>query len=245
MYCYIYDDYLQSNRRYEKELMAIENRLTDLGIAGKIARLALFRDAEEMLRDEINRGVTTVVVVGNDETVHKVINVIIDRSVICGLIPIGPKNTLAKLLGVPEGVAACDVLSARRVETIDIGSINGQRFITGVTVPNVRAELTCDERYRIVPTAKADLQVCNLTSDANPRDGLLQAVVHASVKHGWGWFSRRTETESILPFRSLAIRSEKPIALFADGSQMSGTHFDISIEPMMLKVITGKERMFG
>ena len=44
MYCYVYDEALQ-DRRFERELAYIETRLTDLGIAGKIARLALFRDA--------------------------------------------------------------------------------------------------------------------------------------------------------------------------------------------------------
>ena len=33
MYCYLYDDFIQENKRFEKELLKIENRLTDLGIA--------------------------------------------------------------------------------------------------------------------------------------------------------------------------------------------------------------------
>ena len=52
MYFYIYDEFVQ-NKRFEKELLQIENRLTDLGIAGKVARLALFRDVEETVRDEL------------------------------------------------------------------------------------------------------------------------------------------------------------------------------------------------
>ncbi|MBM5789927.1 hypothetical protein FJZ23_02475, partial [Candidatus Parcubacteria bacterium] len=195
MYCYLYDDFLQGNKRYERELLQVENRLTDLGIAGKISRLALFRNAEEMVRDEIERGVKTVVVLGNDDTVRKLLDVISESDVVLGLIPFGPKNDLARLLGIPHGVAACDVLSARRVEQIDIGTINGRKFITGVTVPDFRAELMCDDgKYRIVPTSRANLEITNLADVTDPCDGRLEAKIRASVRKGWGPFAKHRET---------------------------------------------------
>jgi len=242
MYCYLYDDFIQGNKRFEKELALIENRLTDLGIAGKTSRLALFRNAEEMIRDEIDKGVTTVVVLGNDETVRKVLNVLADSGVVFGIIPIGPKNELARLLGIPEGVAACDVLSSRRVETIDIGLINGRKFISGISVPQFRAELTCEDKFRIIPTSFAELHINNLASVCNPCDGLLQAVIRADVKRG---FLKRTSIEeSTLPLQSMTIRAEKAIKLYVDGEEMEGTRFDISVEPMCMKIITGKDRVF-
>ncbi|EKD32917.1 MAG: hypothetical protein ACD_76C00116G0003, partial [uncultured bacterium] len=48
MYYYVYDDFVQ-DKRFEKDLQKIENRLTDLGISGKIARLALFKHADELV----------------------------------------------------------------------------------------------------------------------------------------------------------------------------------------------------
>jgi diacylglycerol kinase family enzyme len=245
MYCYLYDEFIQGNKRYERELLKIENRLTDLGIAGKISRLALFRDAEEMIRDEVEKGVTTVVVLGNDETVRKVINVVAESGVVLGIIPIGPNNELARMVGVPEGVAACDVLSARRVEKIDVGTVNGRKFITGLCVPNFHAELNCEDRFRITPTARyANLEVRNLADVTNPRDGMFEAIIRAAVKTGWWIFGRHSLKESVLPMKSLAIRSDKPISLFVDGEEMTATRFDIGIEPLTLKVITGKARVF-
>ncbi len=246
MYCYLYDEFIQEDKRFEKQLHLIENRLTDLGIAGKISRLALFRNAEEMIRDEIDRGVSTVVVLGNDETIRKVIHVVSDSDVVLGIIPIGPNNELARLMGIPLGVAACDVLSARRVETIDIGTVNGRKFVTGISVPNFKAELMCnDGEYRIMATSQAGLQINNLTDVSNPCDGMLHAVITAVVKKGWGIFGKNQHVESVLPFESLAIRSDKPISLFADGEEMQATRFDIGVEPMNLKVIAGKTRTFS
>lgn len=242
MYCYLYDDFIQGNKRFEKELALIENRLTDLGITGKISRLALFRNAEEMIRDEIDKGVTTVVVLGNDDTVRKILNVIVESQVVFGMIPIGPKNHLAEILGIPEGVAACDVLSARRVEKIDVGTINSRKFITGISVPHFRAEITFEEKFRVFPTANAELEIRNLSDASNPCDGMLQAVIRADVKRGV--FHRATKEESVLPLQSMTIRSEKPIQVFADGELMEGTRFDISVEINKMRVITGKDRKF-
>lgn len=245
MYCYLYDEYIQQNKRYERELLKIENRLTDLGIAGKISRLALFRNAEEMIRDEIQRGVQTVVVLGNDETVRKVIDVVADCEVVLGIIPIGPGNELARMMGIPEGVAACDILSARRIETIDVGTVNGRRFVTGLSVPDFHAELTCEDRFRITSTSRrAALTIRNLADLADPCDGKFEAVIRAAVKTGWGIFGSKTFKESVFPMKSLAIRSDNPISLFVDGEEMTSTRFDIGIEPMFLRVITGKARVF-
>lgn len=245
MYCYLYDDYIQENKKFEKELLRVENRLTDLGIAGKISRLALFRNAEEMIRDEIERGVQTVVVVGNDDTIRKVINVLSDSRVVLGIIPIGPMNELARMMGIPEGVAACDVLSARRVESIDVGTINGRKFITGIRIPDFKAELMAnDGRFRIVATSRSVLEIRNLQDASDPCDGTLHAVIQSQVKDR-GLFGRMRTTESILPFQSLAIRSDKSITLLADGQPMEGLRFDIGIEPHTLRVITGKERIFN
>ncbi len=245
MYCYLYDDYIQQNKRFEKELLKIENRLTDLGVAGKISRLALFRNAEEMIRDEIDRGVQTVVVVGNDATVRKVLNVLSDSNVVLGIIPIGPNNELARMMGVPEGVAACDVLSARRVENIDIGTVNGRKFITGIRIADFKAELMAnDGTFRIIATSQSTLEIHNLQETSNPCDGTLHAIIQSQVKDRT-FFSRRRLTKSILPFQSLAIRSDRLISLLADGQLMEALRFDIGIEPHTLKVITGKDRVFN
>ncbi|MBI4256773.1 hypothetical protein HY626_01820 [Candidatus Uhrbacteria bacterium] len=245
MYCYLYDEYIQENKRFERELLKIENRLTDLGIAGKVSRLALFRDAQEMIRDEIDRGVSTIVVVGNDVTVGKVIDVVADHEVVLGIIPVGPHNELARMMGIPEGEAACDVLSARRVEKIDLGTVNGRRFVTGLSMPNFHAEITCEDKFRVTSIARqAELEIRNLADVTDPRDGRFEAVIRSDVKKGWGMFGRTQLMESIFPLSSMAIRSDKPISLFVDGEEMKSTRFDIGIEPLLLKVITGKARVF-
>ncbi len=251
MYCYIYDESTQ-DKRFEKDLMAIENRLTDLGIAGKILRRALFRNIQEMVRDEIRRGTATLVAVGGDDIFRAVIDAAIGSPVTVATIPLGSPTCLADVFGVPQGLASCDVLSARIVEVIDIGTVNGRWFIKSLSIPEFCAELTCEGQYRLFPTSVGALEIRNLgggeeegDSVANPTDGQLEAILRVPVKQGWGPFARTQVAQTVLPFVNLAIRSEEPIALLADGEEMTGTRFDIGVEPMVLKVVTGRARKFA
>lgn len=251
MYLYIYDEFIQ-DKRFEKDILQIENRLTDLGIAGKVARLALFRDPGEMIRDEIRKGVTTVVAVGNDATVRKVLDIVSEGKATLGLIPLGPSNELASMFGVPSGLAACDVLSARIVEAIDLGTVNGRRFLNGLSAPKFQAELVCDG-FRVKPTVPASLEILNLGAGAdpaaghvaNPTDGCLEAVLRVPLPSGWNVFSRNRVATSVIPSPAFEIRSDEPIALSADGELLTATRFDIGVEPRCFKVVTGRNRQFG
>ena len=252
MYLYVYDAFVQ-DRRYEKEIQKVENRLTDLGIAGKIVRLGLFRRADEFIRDEVQRGgVTTVVAVGNDATVRQVIDVVADTKVVLGIIPFGPDNRIATLLGVPESEAACDTLSARIVETIDAGVVNGKRFICGVSIPAAKAEINCEGNYKVIPQGRGTIEVRNLFSSkegdhgpiSNPLDGRLEAVLNISAKSSGLSFWKKIHGESVLPLTWLEVRTQDPVVAFMDGVPIEGTRFDFSVEPKILRVVTGKGRMF-
>ncbi len=248
MYGYIYDEFL-AEPKYRNELADVESRLTDLGLSGKVVRLALFRDPGEMIRDEVRRGLTTVVAVGNDATAKKVLDAVADTGVVFGMIPMGEPQGLARILGIPTGIAACDTLSSRIVETIDSGLVNGRRFIAGVTVPRFKAELICDG-YKLSPTGAGSLEIRNLAAVehptegevGNPRDGLLEVVIRTT--ESGGWFKKRKMGKSIIPLQTLEIRSQETMTVLADGEEMHGNRFDITVEPMTFKVITGKTRMF-
>ena len=66
MYVYLYDNFLRG-KKYDSTIKAMETRLTDFGIAGKIIRLQNFTDSKAIIEDEIKKGVR-----GGDciQTVH-------------------------------------------------------------------------------------------------------------------------------------------------------------------------------
>ena len=125
MYVYLYDDVLRKNR-YDSTVKAMETRLTDFGIAGKIIRLTNLSNAEAIVQEEIKRGATAIVVVGNDATFGHVLSRAASCPILFGFLPVGPENTIASVLGIPTGDSACDVLSRRRKVKLDVGWVSNR-----------------------------------------------------------------------------------------------------------------------
>ncbi|MFZ2978565.1 MAG: diacylglycerol kinase family protein, partial [Candidatus Magasanikiibacteriota bacterium] len=104
MYVYLYDNFLKQ-KKFDSILKAIETRLTDFSIAGKIIRLQNFTNAQAVVEDEINRGATTIVIVGNDITFGHVLSRAATCDILFGFLPVGTENnSIAQVLGIPIGV---------------------------------------------------------------------------------------------------------------------------------------------
>ncbi len=252
MYLYVYDEFIQ-DKRFEKDLLQIENRLTDLGIAGKIARLALFRDPQEMIRDEIRRGASSVVAVGDDRTVRKILDVVAEGGATLGMIPLGEPGTLAKLFGIPAAVAACDILSARIVETVDLGTANGARFLMNFSIPEFGGELSCGKNCSMHPVNRGLLDIVNLGSgvqgvpnraSSDPTDGRLDVLLRVTVKGNWGFLKRTKLGVTHLPVEKITVTSPQPVKAFLDGEAFESDRFDVSVERGAIRVVMGRERLF-
>ncbi len=239
-------------------MAAIETRLTDLGISGKIGRLSPFTSAKGLIRDEVRRGTETIVVVGNDETLSKAIEGIGDVKVTLGLIPVGSPTDVAESLGIPNGVEACDVLSKRLTQKIDMGRVNGRFFLSSVRFPSARVVIEGDGQYKIVmPSTDCEVLVSNLRSGlmpqsdievatipGDPTDGLLDALIVPQVGGLFG-LAKKSASPSVIPMRRMSIKSENPIDVYADGQTFSAKDFMIEVVPSCLKVITGRSRVFA
>lgn len=259
MYYYIYDSFL-AEKRNERVLAAVETRLTDLGISGKIGRLTPFTNARGLIRDESRRGVQTVVVVGNDETVAKVVDGIGDAKITLGIIPVGSPTMIARSLGIPEGVEACDVLSKRVTQRIDLGMVNGHFFLSQVRIPGGKVTIEGEGKYRITSLVEdCEIIVSNLRSDGaaleerpqgyaagDPMDGWLDALITPRNAPFMGVFKKKIDlASSVIPLRRMSVTSEDPIAVEADGRQSTHKTLSIEVVPDKLRVITGRERVFA
>lgn len=260
MYYYLYDSFL-ADRKYERVLAAVETRLTDLGISGKIGRLTPFTNARGLIRDEVRRGVQTIVVVGNDETVAKVVSGIDEAKLTLGFIPIGTPASIARSLGIPEGADACDVLSKRVTQKIDLGSVNGHLFLSQVRMSSAKIVIEGEGKYRLTSLAEdCELIVSNMRLQdsgeapaaepggyavGDPMDGWLDALIAPRKQSFLDRLARRDDGKTVVPLRRLSITSEEPITVEADGRQFSNNVVSIEIVPDRLKVITGRERVFA
>ena len=54
MYVYLYDQYTKE-KKHQPVIKQVENRLTDIGIAGKIVRLQNFTNADSIIEQEMKQ----------------------------------------------------------------------------------------------------------------------------------------------------------------------------------------------
>lgn len=245
MYYYLYDSYL-NNKKYYNTLAHIETRLTDLGINGKINRLSFLKNIYQVINEEIKRGVKTVVIVGNDKTISRVINLAADLNVILGIIPVGAENNIAQLLGIPGEEYACDVLSARIIEKMDLGKINNYYFITAIEMTGKHILLECDNNYFINLEDGSNINISNLNIcnqiTTNPIDGQLDIFIQSIKKGLW-----RKDKMSLSHFKSkkIKINSEKSLPiLLIDEKRIIKTPAELQLMPKAIKIIVGRDRQF-
>jgi len=257
MYYYIYDSFL-SNKKYESVLRRIETRLMDLGINGKTEKLTLLKNMGEIVEDAAKKGSTTIIAVGNDKTVSKIIGYLPNYNVILGIIPIGSQNRIAQILDIPPEEKACDVLSARIIEKVDLGKVNNSYFLSYLEIPS-KKELTleCDQ-YTIVPLSEdTTVNICNFGNILdqnklkekiyNPRDGIFEAVISKKTD-SWSpfkIFKKSFSESSVFPIKKIKIKCSKEcIPIIADGQATIKTPVTVEVMPKKLKIIVGKNRMF-
>lgn len=257
-YTYVYDSFV-TDKRHERLLSRVETRLTDLGISGRIERLTMFKNIGEIVADAADQGCETIVAVGNDETVGRLIDAIGEHGMAFGVIPLGDgPHEIAGMLGVEEGVEACNILSRRVLQTVDLGRINDHYFLSSVRIPRTRAAISCNGQYSVIPTEDNEVQVCNLAAMSvnaggeatfsSPRDGYLETVFQPSPRRGF--FSKLFRAAeplpppTIVPVRTLTVKHHQPVTVIRDGQRLSSSVLNIEILPKRLRVITGKTRKF-
>ncbi len=243
-YAYIVDAFA-NDPKYRTDIIRVESRLAGLGLQGRWERMTILKNIQDATEEAIKRGAGTIVVVGNDQTITKVLPSIIDHNVALGLIPLGPDQTIAQAFGVPTGAAACDCLSRRIIQKVDVGQANKHYFLLQLAAPAPTA-ITCDGTYTVTSLDPAgQLFITNLRTDTggHPNDGRLELVVQPGPSGGWG--RRRSGASSIFPITEAKIQSRgEQGTMLLDGQTVVKAPLTVSVLAKKLSVIVGPNRKF-
>ncbi len=254
MYVYLYDNFLR-HKSFSSTIKAMEVKLTDYGIAGKILRLHNYIDVKPIIDDEIKKGAKTIVIVGNDATFGQVLSRGATCDCVFGFLPVGPDNTIADVLGVSIGVDACDVLSRRRKEKLDVGWMNNRYFVSQLRVPPAKVEVIYDEKFKASSRDKMEVVVCNLQpfywkrdkkdseqQVVHPQDGKLEAFLRPLTKKRWWGYNY--EEPSVFPFEEMEIIGDEAFAVEADGKYSKEVRLKIRLARNKIEMIVGRNRKF-
>lgn len=248
MYLYIYDNFL-TEKKYQNQLYKIENRLVDLGIKGRVVRLNILKNMAEVVEDGIKQGVKTVVVIGNDVSFSRIINIVADKNMVLGIIPVDNKSKIGKILGIPPLDSACEILAQRIIKTIDLGRVGNYYFIDSAVIKNENTIVTFPQ-FTIQPTGVQNIVSFNNLGvftdneetkfNFDPTDGTLELVMNSTKDT-----LKRGGDLTIIPFDRVRVDCSEPGAfIVADQVTKLKPPAEITVVSNKLKIIVGNKRLF-
>ena len=249
MHVYVYDSFLNQNK-YNNTLAKIETRITDLGLNGKICRLGVIKNYQDTILSEIKRGAKTIIAVGNDETINQIINSVGKFDIPMGIIPIGNENNLiANALGINCDLTACDVLSARRIEKLNLAEANNVFFLSEASITTKNTVIEINKNYSIEILEAGEVKIINLplnktslprNAKFNPQDNKLELYIKTKTSKK---FLKKITGESVFSFDKLSIEN-KNHCLIIDNSTKLNMPVSINLSNNFINIIVGKERSF-
>lgn len=252
MYLYLFDSFL-AKKKYKRIIDKIETRITDLEISGRLVKLTILESIPEIVRDAIKKGVKTIVAVGNDKTFGQAASAIIDTNVSLGLIPVDKNNKISEILGIPKEELACEVISARLIDKLDIGKVNNHFFISSVEI-NTHKVILEGEGWRITPTSKINkVKISNLDIYLNkissPKDGLFDVIIEKVPTKIFSVFGLKQDEkiDSLIFLKKIKISSPKNkqgLPVLVDGWRIIKTPLEIEMLNKKINIIVGRKRLF-
>lgn len=249
MHVYIYDSFL-NQKKYDRILARLETRITDLGLNGKISRIGAITNVRDIINHEIKQGAKTIVAVGNDQTVNQILNVTAGHNIPLGIVPVEEKNNdIAMALGITNLENACNVLSARRITSLDLGVANNTFFLFSAAIEATGTIVEVSKDYSIEIQSRGQIIVKNLAKIGenlpkhgkfNPQDGMLELIINTDGKK---FYDAKNKNCSVFPIKNISISNNRQ-QLIIDSLVKIKTPVEISVLKQKLKVIVGRERNF-
>jgi len=259
MHIYIYDTFV-NQKKYDATAARIETRITDLGLNGKIVRLGVMNSVDEVIENEMKKGAKTIIVVGNNNIFNKAVNAVartseevtLTKRVPLGFIPVGKKdNDIAGFFGMGFEEEACSIISARRIQKLDLGLANNYYFLTEATIPTQGTNIEIDQSYSLQNGENGDISIINFATNttlpknfsSSAQDSVLDLYIEKKKDKKFFRKNRESSKQSIIPFKSLTIINKtKPVTI--DRTVKINTPVNIQIAKQKIDLIVGKGRDF-
>lgn len=132
MYYYIIDPQKLDQKAYERVQNRLYSSLSESRISGETVRVTGLRTIPQLVDIAFSHGAKTLVAVGNDDTLHEIINATKNRDIIIGFIPLY-ETELANVLGIADIESACRIVAGRRIAQLDMGVANQNYFLSKLT----------------------------------------------------------------------------------------------------------------
>jgi diacylglycerol kinase family enzyme len=270
MYFYIVDPSKMPQKEFERVQHVLYSSLSDYRISGEVVRVTGVRTIQQLVETAFSHEAKTIVAVGSDQTLHEIINAIGRREMTIGFIPL-VNSELANIFGIKDLEQAVKIIAFRRIETLDLCSVNNNYFLSKLTfgaidknlgLPNLdktfEIKIKVDSQYLATQEIAAGAVVNTSDSEADtaithPNDGSLDILLlpqltrWQTIRYRKEIFSGNFESipqASVIHGKKIQILSPEGMALKIGDWLVAKTPAQIEVVPAALKIIVGRERKF-
>jgi len=204
VYYYILDQGNLPVDKFEKLQTQLQGYLTEFKLSGEVARVTPLRSIADLVDTASQRGATTLVACGTDDTFNLMLAALKGRDFTLGFIPLNEHSYLSNILGIQDIYNGIKTIAARRIEHMDLARIAGNYFISylefGILSHNLKAaswwsgvkmlsqeprkfSIRIDDSYTLSIEALGGLVAntrstsCDAETIANPTDGFLDLLI--------------------------------------------------------------------
>jgi diacylglycerol kinase family enzyme len=228
----------------------VKTILGDLGIAGETVTPSPARTIEELASLGVVKGYSTIVAVGSEKLVNKIVTTIINQKesqeIVLGIIPDNYESSLAKKIKVKDLKDACETLKYRKLETISACFIEPNKyFLTEAILESNRPV----DAYITTPFVKAGLPFNKITI----RPGLKMYISDNSTQSSKGGifsflFGKNKQSSDINSsfFHTKRLKIEtldQTMPVKVDDEVISKTPIVCENRPKALKIIVARDIM--
>lgn len=247
MYYYIMEPAGPKSTWQEK----VKDTLGDLGIAGETVFPSPARTIEELASLGIIKGYTTIVAVGSEKIVNKIVTALINqkagKDTVLGVIPDDYNSNMAKRIGVNDYKEACQTLKSRKLQTVDVCFVEPNKyFMTEATIESGKTQ----EAYLAFDKTQAGVSFNKITI----KPGLNIEINDFSEKNQDSFkkfigsiFGKKIEDKNDIytsHFATSKLQIDTPknsISLKVDGEIIAKSPFSCHHQPKALKIIVAKD----
>ena len=234
MYLYLYAPFLRA-KKYARDLALLEGRITDFGIAGKIAQLSQFLKLPAAVKEFGMKKLDTVVVVGDDTLLDDTVNLFALSNVVVAYIPM-VESEYGGALHIPEGIAAADVLAARRIAKLDLGRV-GERFFLGSLHCEGKTLEIHSPTFSVFSQSYISVDLVNLGEGVYPDQGALTARI--TPVEG-SMFKKSQGVQSVLKLQSCRLKSGKPLSAKIGAQGVLKLPLQVDSSPKAIRMVVGR-----
>jgi len=227
----------------------IKDILGDIGIAGETVIPSAARTIEELTQLGVMKGYSTIVAVGGESLINKIINILatqkISKDAVLGIIPNDFESLIAKKINVGDLRSACNALKFRRLETIDICQIEPNKFfITEAIVENPKNRQIYFSLDTMAGSAQTNQIIIKPGLNIYMHDKALEGNAFSRFI---SWLLSRKEKDIFSSFfqtKKARFESENAnLPIKVSGETIAKTPATLYNRPRMLKIIVARDKI--